>query len=152
MNSSGRKIKMPQLLDPANWRRNSAGTVTIEHDASEQAIRFTTRFPAGANRWSYPEYTLQLPQESLAGALGVAFEAKVSKPAAVQQMLLMAVPQAGKDVYLKTDQPAGEYKEHFIAFPSDLDTGKIVKLRLGVNALEDEIAVSVRNVRIFYRR
>ena len=152
MNSSGRKIKMPQLLDPANWRRNSAGTVTIEHDASEQAIRFTTRFPAGANRWSYPEYTLQLPQESLAGALGVAFEAKVSKPAAVQQMLLMAVPQAGKDVYLKTDRPAGEYKEHFIAFPSDLDTGKIVKLRLGVNALEDEIAVSVRNVRIFYRR
>lgn len=152
MNSSGRKIEMPQLLDPANWRRNSAGTVTIEHDASEQAIRFTTRFPAGANRWSYPEYTLQLPQESLAGALGVAFEAKVSKPAAVQQMLLMAVPQAGKDVYLKTDRPAGEYKEHFIAFPSDLDTGKIVKLRLGVNALEDEIAVSVRNVRIFYRR
>lgn len=152
MNSSGRKIEMPQLLDPANWRKNSAGTVTIEHDASEQAIRFTTRFPAGANRWSYPEYTLQLPQESLAGAFGIAFEAKVSKPAAVLQMLLMAVPQTGRDVYLKTDQPAGEYKEHFIAFPSDLDTGKIVKLRLGVNALEDEIAVSVRNIRIFYRR
>ena len=28
---------------------------------------------------------------------------------AVQQMLLMAVPQAGKDVYLQTARPAGEY-------------------------------------------
>ena len=67
-------------------------------------------------------------------------------------MLLMAVPEKGKDVYLKSDAPGGEFREHFIAFPPGLDAGGIRKLRLGVNALEDEISVSVRNIRIFYGR
>ena len=67
-------------------------------------------------------------------------------------MLLMAVPEKGKDVYLKSDAPDGEFREHFIAFPPGLDAGGIRKLRLGVNALEDEISVSVRNIRIFYGR
>ena len=152
MNSSGRKVEMPQMLDPENWRRNAAGTMEIRYDENDRAIRFETKFPTGANRWSYPEYTLQLPQESLEGAIGIGFEAKVSKPSAVLQMLLMAVPEKGKDVYLKSDAPGGEFREHFIAFPPGLDAGGIRKLRLGVNALEDEISVSVRNIRIFYGR
>lgn len=152
MNSSGRKVEMPQMLDPENWRRNAAGTMEIRYDENDRAIRFETKFPTGANRWSYPEYTLQLPQESLEGAIGIGFEAKVSKPSAVLQMLLMAVPEKGKDVYLKSDAPDGEFREHFIAFPPGLDAGGIRKLRLGVNALEDEISVSVRNIRIFYGR
>ena len=152
MNSSGRKVEMPQMLDPENWRRNAAGTMEIRYDENDRAIRFETKFPTGANRWSYPEYTLQLPQESLEGAIGIGFEAKVSKPSAVLQMLLMAVPEKGKDVYLKSDAPGGEFREHFIAFLPGLDAGGIRKLRLGVNALEDEISVSVRNIRIFYGR
>ncbi len=152
MSLSGRKQEMPQMLDPANWKKNSAGEMEIVYDENDQAITFTTDFPPGANRWSYPEYTLQLPQESLKGALGVELEVKVSNASAVMQMLLMAVPQTGKDVYLKAAPPRETFETRFIAFPPSLAPSQIIRLRLGVNALQDNITVSIRNIRVFYRR
>ncbi len=152
MSASGQQTEMPQMLDPANWRRNSSGKQDIGYDEAERAIYFTTLFPAGVDRWTYPEYILQLPQESLKGALGVSFEVKVSKASAVKQMLLMAVMNQGQDVYLKVDSPAEAWQERFVAIPPTLDPAKIVRLRLGVNSHENEVTLRVRNIRVFYGR
>ncbi len=150
MARSGQKLAMEQMLDPANWHKNASGETTFSYNAADRAIEFRTRFAKGADRWAYPEYTLQLPQESLKGALGIGFEVKVSQP--VMQMLLMAVRDKAKDLYLKVDPPTETFKECFVAFPPEPDPAKVVKLRLGVNAQTDDITVSVRNIRVFYRR
>ena len=153
MSAAGRKQEMPQMLDPANWRKNTSGTTKIDYDETGKSIVFTTHFSAAEkNRWTYPEYALQLPQESLRGALGVEFEVKVSRASDVMQMLLMAVPEKGKDVYLKVAPPGEKFETRFVPFPPSLDPAKIVRLRLGVNSHGEDITVSVRNIRIFYRR
>lgn len=153
MSAAGRKQEMPQMLDPANWRKNTSGTTKIDYDETGTSIVFTTHFPAAEkNRWTYPEYALQLPQESLRGALGMEFEVKVSRASDVMQMLLMAVPEKGKDVYLKVSPPGEKFETRFVPFPPSPDPAKIVRLRLGVNAHGEDITVSVRNIRIFYRR
>ncbi len=156
MIGAGRHMDMPQMLDPVNWRPNAAGKMKIVYDEPEQAIRFTTTFPSGADRWVYPEYLLQLPQESLQGAFGVEYEVKVSDAAAVQQMLLMAVEgqekEVGNAVYLKLPAPAGKWQKHFLQFPKEFSPEKTKQLRFGLNSKADEITYWVRNIRIIYKR
>ena len=112
----------------------------------------TTEYPAGVDRWTYPEYTLQLPQESLAGARIIAFEAKSSEPKGIRQMLLMLVLKNRKTLQLKVNVPDTEWEECRIQLPPDIDGGEIVKIRLGINSRRDRISYRIRNVRFFYAR
>ena len=150
----GRKAEMPQMVDPANWRKNASGTMGITYDAAEKAIAFQTKFPANVDRWTYPEYVLQLPQESLKGALGIGFEVKVSNASAVKQMLVMVVTgkqqEGGSCINLRVNNPSENWEERFVRFPVGLDLGKVEQLRIGINALADDVTVRIRDIRIFY--
>ena len=66
--SSSKQKPLSGSSNPASWRQNSSGTMKIAFDSGESAIRFDVRFAPHADRWVYPEYTLQLPQESLEGS------------------------------------------------------------------------------------
>lgn len=150
MAGSGRKLEITAMLDPVNWRKNASGEMQIAYDEMEEAIRFHTVFPAIEDRWSYPEYELQLPQESLKGALGIALEAKVSSPAAVRQMLVMAVPGEGeRDLYLRV-APDGEWEKLTVQFPAGFEPDRIRRLRIGVNSAAGEITVWLRKIRFVY--
>lgn len=84
------------MLKPENWRVNSSGDTEIFYDAAEKAIAFRTRFAPGTReRWSYPEFLLQLPHESQKDLLGIAFEVKVFRAADIGGMALMAVRSPG---------------------------------------------------------
>ncbi len=144
--------EMPQLLDPLSWRKNSSGELTVNYLDAEQAICFDTKFPANVDRWTYPEYELQLPQESLKGAQAIAFEAKSSNPAAIRQMLVMLVLKDKKTISVKTSIPGNEWKEVVVRIPPEVSTADIVKLRIGINSRKDEIAFCLRKIRIFYAR
>lgn len=150
--SESRPRDMPQLLDPIGWRKNSSGELTASYLDAERAISFATKFPANIDRWTYPEYELQLPQESLKGAQAIAFEAKSSDPAAIRQMLVMLVLKDKKTVSLKTPVPRGEWGEILVRIPPEISTGDIVKLRIGINSRRDEVTYCLRNMRIFYAR
>ncbi len=154
MSEQGRTVDMPQMVDPANWRKNAAGEMTITYDAADKAIAFRTLFKPEVDHWTYPEYVLQLPQESLKGALGIGFEVKVNKAAGVKQMLVMAVKgklkEAGESIYLAVNKPGEQWEERFTQFPDGFDAGAVEQLRIGVNAQVDDITVSIRNVRIYY--
>lgn len=154
MADSGRKVEMPQMVDPVNWRKNASGTMTIGYDAAEKAISFRTQFPPNVDRWTYPEYVLQLPQESLKGALGIGFEVKVSKASAVKQMLVMAVAgkqkEGGSSVNLQVTPPAEQWEKRFVQFPAGFDPAKVEQLRIGINPLEDDVTVQLRDIRIIY--
>lgn len=156
MAESGKKVEMPQMLDPANWHKNSSGQMEIAFDKTESAIRFQTHFPPGVDRWVYPEYILQLPQESLKGAAGIGFEVKVSNAPAVKQMLVMAVydnkKDDGKTVFLSMPNPKSDWQERMVQFPASPEPGSIYKLRFGLNSDTDDITYLIRNVRIYYTR
>ena len=142
------------MVDPANWRKNASGTMTITYDAAEKAISFQTKFPPNVDCWTYPEYVLQLPQESLKGALGIGFEVKVSKASAVKQMLVMAVAgkqqEGGSSVNLRVNNPTEQWEERFVQFPAGFDPAKVEQFRLGINSHADDVTIWVRDIRIIY--
>ena len=150
-----RKVDLVGMSDPVNFRHNSSGRQTITYDPEAQGLKFHTLFPPNVDRWVYPEYMLQLPQESLKDALGIAFEVKVSAPEQVKQMLLMTVlgkeKEHGESINLNVVAPTAQWEERIVQFPDSLDPDRIRQLRLGLNSLVDDITYWVRNVRILYR-
>ncbi|MBS1369467.1 MAG: hypothetical protein HPZ91_05860 [Lentisphaeria bacterium] len=154
MRQQSRKEELPGMMDPVNWRRNSSGKMTISFDKAENALRFRTEFPDGVDRWTYPEYVLQLPQESLKGAIGMSFEVKALPAAKVKQMLVMAVmgeqKEGGESVNLAVAAPAEKWEERFVQFSGGLDPDRIRQLRIGLNSNTDDITYLIRNVKILY--
>ena len=155
--TSARQLKIPRMLKPENWRVNSSGKTEIFYDTANQAIAFRTRFAPGTqDRWSYPEFLLQLPRESQTELLGVAFEVKVSRAADIRQMALMAVRSREKEnghyVTLRIPVPGENWQERFVCYLTPhLNPEKIQQLRIGVNALSDDITVYLRNIRFIYK-
>ena len=43
----GRLSGLPEMENPASWRKNSAGELTIRRDETDRSIEFRTRFPVG---------------------------------------------------------------------------------------------------------
>lgn len=153
MKDSGLCVEMRQMLDPANWRKNASGQMDISYDGSEQAIRFGTKFPPSVDRWVYPEYTLQLPQESLKGAIGLEFEMKVSDKNAVSQMLVMPVSKDSDRIHIAPPEAIGsEWQKNFFQFPDGVPPENFVALRIGLNSKSDDITYWVRNIKIYYAR
>lgn len=152
-----RKVALPDTNDPSNWRQNSSGKMTITYDHAEKGIRFRTQFPAGVDRWTYPEYILQLPQESLRGAIGLSFEVKALPADKVKQMLVMAVMgtqrEKGETVHLPVAKPSEKWEERFVTFSEgQLDPDRIRQLRIGINSNADDITYLIRNVKVLYAR
>ncbi len=156
--SVGNVLKMPRMIQPENWRKNSAGDMTIFHDPAEKSIVFHTRFAPGTkDRWSYPEFLLQLPQESQENVLGIAFEVKVSDAANVQQMAMMAVKgiqkETGEYSIFKIASPNEKWESRFIPYLiPHLKPKSVRQIRIGINALSDDITISLRNIRFIYYR
>lgn len=151
--AASRKVELPLIHDPVNWRKNASGRMEITYDAAEQALCFRTVFPPEEEGlWVYPEYVLQLPQESLAGAVGIGFEMKVSKAGAVAQTIVMAVRDNEPDAYLRIPAPTEQWEERFAQFPADVDPGKVKLLRFGMNPRIRDITYWIRNIRVYYAR
>lgn len=151
-----RKVVMPDMEDPGSWRVNSSGAMTITFDHKEKALRFQAKFSPGVDCWVYPEYLLQLPQESLKGALGLSFEVKAHPAAQVKQMLVMAVmgtqKEEGESVYLSVPNPTEQWEERFVLFANQFDPDKVQQLRIGVNTNAAEITYLIRNIKVLYAR
>ncbi|WP_294478410.1 hypothetical protein [uncultured Victivallis sp.] len=151
-----RRVELSGALRPENWRKNASGEMEISFDQAEKAIRFSARFaPTVNDRWFYPEYVLHLPEESLAGAIGISFETKAVPPYDIRQMLVMAVPGTEKEVgtayFLKAASPGAEWETRTVSFGQhDFDPASIRMLRFGLNTTRREIDLLVRNVRILY--
>ncbi len=154
MGKHARGVEMPQMLDPANWRKNSAGSMVLNYDSTDESLHFRTRFKPEVDHWTYPEYVLQLPQESLKGALGIRFEVKTSSAAGVRQMLTMLVlgkqTEGGEAIHLRMNNPSEEWEERVVQIPTGIDSGKVEQIRIGLNALIDDITFSIRNVQVIY--
>lgn len=153
--ATGRQELLPGSSDPGNWRKNTSGKMEIKYDSAEAAVRFDVNFPPGVDCWVYPEYNLQLPQESLRGSFGLVFEIKVSEPEKIRQMLVMGVEGpvkiSGKPYYLPVKKPSANWEERVVRFDHPgLDPAKLKALRFGFNLNTDRMTYLIRNVRILY--
>ena len=151
-----RSRDLPGMLVASNWRENSSGKMDITFDEKAKAIRFTTRFaPTVNDRWSYPEYILHLPDETLAKAIGLSFEAKAIPPYGIRQMLVMAVPGVEKEVgtayFLKAANPGAEWETRTVSFGQhQFDPADIRMLRFGLNTTQQKTTFLIRNIKVLY--
>ncbi len=148
----GRVIGWKAMEDPAKWRKNSAGELTIRRDGD--ALEFRTNFPVNADRWSYPEFLV--PPGFLKDAFAIGFEVKITPADQIRQMLLMAVCSDAKErgpyISIKIPAPTDEWEYRSVFLPSHPRPEAIRMLRLGVNAFSQEVGVKIRNVKVFYSR
>ena len=129
--------------------------MAISFDPAEQAVCFHTKFPRNVDRWVYPEYTLQLPQESLHGAYALTFEVKTT-PDAIKQMLVMSVGHTGekqeKAVHHPVLRPSEHWEKRTIYFDKQSEPLEIIRLRIGLNSMSDEITYRIRNIQVVYQQ
>lgn len=151
--ASGRKKSVPQIYDPGKWKGNASGRMEICYDKEEQALRFRTVFPQDAESlWVYPEYALQLPQESLDGAIGIGFEMKSSKADPTSPTIVRAGLEKKPDAYLRIPPPTEEWEERFAPFPVGLDLSKVITLKIGMSPHVYDITYWIRNIHLYYSR
>ncbi len=149
----GVELEIP--TDPARWRSNAGGAMTIGYDRAERAVEFKVRFEPQDGRWIYPELPLELPRESLAGAAGISYEicAVADKPG-YDLSYLMAVTEdeAGRknDVHLRTEPPAEKWGTRFVPLDG-VALERVRTLRIGFNPKGAEVTYWIRNVKIVRR-
>lgn len=154
MLAEGRKDDMPTMVDPANWRAYSSGKMQISYDWKEQALKCQVEFPPNVPKWVYPEYDLQLPQESLAHAKAIEFEVRHTfrsvSPAEVQ--VVIEKDNKRDAVWLSYPPPAvNQWERRTVLFDSKkFDPADIVIVRIGMAPFVEKGVYWIRNVRIIY--
>ena len=139
--------------DPSRWERNSsADGETVSWDGQEGALRIDSEWKAIGDHWTYPVLGLELPAESLEGAVVVSFEAKSAQDKVENDFKtskFMLVDEDGtSDVYIDYAPPGTEWEPRFVDIPAGLDLGKVRKIRLGANPLGNRSTIWFRNVEI----
>ena len=144
-----RDVPMPAMLEPDNWSHNSSGSMTIAAVPEEKAVKFTVEFPDGVDRWAFPAYKLQLPQESLAGAAGIAFEIRQLTSGRIKYSRV----NARWDDHFTGEgfaRPEADWQERRVLFHSGFELERIKELEIGFNPAEKNFSWMIRNIRVFY--
>ncbi|MBR7104445.1 MAG: hypothetical protein IKC65_05845 [Lentisphaeria bacterium] len=150
-----REAAFPGLMDPRAWNvKNTAGVMTCTLDPKERALVFTVKFKPGEARWTAPEYLLQLPQESLAGALGFTYECRTDDPEGIFVNGVQLADKERKYVSLRVPPYKQKWEKRTVWF----DSQSIVKpadacyLRFGLNTVEkcSKITYRVRRIKLLY--
>lgn len=139
------------------WRKNSSGDMTISYDSAEKALKVNVKFEKAKDWWAYPEFVLNLPSESLAGASAVSFEIKAVqkdnfKDYAYNYLMIVSenVKETGKAVNLPYNHPTQDWQTMFVSLENTgIKPEDIKMLRLGMNPKKEEVTWWVRNIKIY---
>lgn len=151
MATSGFQEPLPWTRDPKMWSGSFIRQTGFSE--KEQAVTLDISFPKGKHPWAYPEYLLQLPQESLKGAYGISFELKSDTDIG---MCLFITPmntpgRPGRIVeYTMSPPEKDRWKEHIVVF--NQEPGEITGLRLGMTPKSaSSFRLSIRNIKVLYK-
>jgi len=150
----GETRPLPWTAQAGYWRANSSGKMDITQDEAEKAVKFHTVFPTKCDSWIYPEYVLQLPQDSLAGSYALAFEVKcapenVGKFAMLLMLVAANVHEVGPSVWLPVKPATDQWEERIVPL-ENIDPATIKLLRIGANCMQPDFTYWLRNIRILY--
>ena len=139
--------------DPKAWKRNtSAQEYSVQWDEKEQAIRFDVTWTDPlTDRWFYPVYTLNKPEESLKGACMVEFEVKTAQDKVEndfkRQHLMLLYEDSSRDArFLDYPAPVGSWERRYVELGEGADLGTVKAFRLGVNPKGQQMTYWVRNI------
>ncbi len=142
---------IPWAADPKLWK--GPFVKHTEFDEAEKAVAIDIAFPPKTHPWTYPEYKLQLPQESLKGAYGIAFEMKSSADINMCLFITLMNTPGRPDRYTElnmTPPKKDVWEEHVLIFTQD--PGEITTLRFGMTPKSGaDYRLMIRNVRALYR-
>jgi len=134
--------------NPERWRKNAAGNMDIAFDSQENAMWYRTVFNTG-DHWTYPEYILKLPKESLEDAAAIRFEWKANAICSGQANLMLVEgveKENGKTHTIRAIPPDSDWRTQTILLPANLKGIRMI--RLGANPKQDDFAFWVKNLEI----
>lgn len=143
------------FANPERWDRNSAAELTVAGDEKEKTLHFSVDFSKVKDHWVYPGYTFN-PEESLKGAVGIAFDIKARQSGDfnVQRFTTVAVMvnfgNSREYEFTRFPAPAEEWSSRKVAFPPTWDMEKVSRIRIGMNPYSPKLEYSLRNIRILY--
>ena len=147
----GRFLPLSAAGRADGWRAHSSGKLQIKEIPEEKAVRFTVDYPAGVDRWVFPQYQLQLPRESLKNAAGVVFEIRLAEPGMGYIPSRVNVRGTGDAQGVRTARGFNEqWKTEVLAFPEFFDRDNARLLEIGFNPARNHFSYLIRNVRLFY--
>ena len=151
MLNKARYLELPFTGTAAYWKGHTSGKLRIEDVKEENAVRFSVDFPENVDRWVYPQYKLQLPQESLQGAAGIAFDVRVE--ADDMKTKFTGVNLRGTYNGLHSagfKVPTSRWETRNVIFSKNFDLANTTLLEIGFNPLPQHFSYLIRNVRILY--
>lgn len=137
--------------DPGSWKPVSSGRLVISAVPEEKAVKFDVEYLKKVDQWVYPVYVLQLPQESLRGAFGIAFEIKTDgKPPRKSVLMLEGKGSDGRkrSHWIAYDPPGNKWSERVVVLSGFDDLADIKELKIGMNPVEKRKTFYLRNIRI----
>jgi len=161
LNYTGLRAETFAFMDPKRWRHNSSGTSTFRFDEAEQAVKVSTVFAekadgARADYWVFPEYVLDLPKESLVGAVAVSLDLKFvqgSGSTRVTSPLVMFAYQdaneKGKYDSVTYGSPTGEWQKFTVPIDGTR-TDQYKMIRIGMCPTAPQIDYWMRNITLHY--
>ena len=133
-----------------NWRVNAGGKMTIRSIPEEGAVGFHTRFSTPG--WAYPEYFLNLPEESLQDVIAISFEIRAKKfsDRRYPYSKVLFVHDRSKNDFSQVNYPppTPEWSSRMVIVPESVRMRPIYRLRIGLGTAENEMDFQLRNIRL----
>lgn len=147
------------LNSPNSWRPHCAGkNMTVSMDKKENAIHFHVDFSnvKDESHWVNPEYSLNLPNESLRNSVGISFDIKTRQSNGSFRFqyasFQVVFEHAGDYITFSYPKPSlPEWEHRIFLWPNTLDTGKIRGIRIGLGPTSDILDYWLRNIKIHYK-
>ena len=145
---------------PESWKKNTtASGYSVVWDEAEKALRFDLSWDRqGVDKWFYPTYSLNLPDEDLADAQFIQFEVKSvqDKPEndfACQYLMLVYEDRSKPDLFLPYPAPLSEWEPRRIELSTELpgssqNRPKVKAIRLGANPRGMKCTFWIRNIQL----
>ncbi|MBS1369435.1 MAG: hypothetical protein HPZ91_05700 [Lentisphaeria bacterium] len=127
--------------DPANWKHNSSGEMSIIRDEKEQALRVDVSFRT-RDRWVYPR--LAVPPE-FRNATAVRFEIKTPDGSEKETSLCWLRKAGRAGIRVNYSPSLGEWMENTVRIPAD--DSPLEAVEIGMNPHADKRTYWIRNIR-----
>ena len=145
------------------WKNTTASGYSVVWDEAEKALRFDLSWDKqGVDKWFYPTYTLELPDEDLTKAQFIQFEVKSvqDKPEndfACQYLMLVYEDKSKPDLFMPYQAPLSDWEPRRIELSTELTDmsqkrPKVKAIRLGANPKGMKCTFWVRNIQLLKRQ
>jgi len=154
----GAVAKRLDAENPARWRANSSGEMSLSYDEAEKALKVQTDFSKTTKDfWAYPELLLKTPEESLGGALAVSFEIKAKQgngsPFFQHSNFMLAYDttmEKGKYDAFNFAEPTTAWERRTVYLSPEL-AAKASMIKIGMGPADEKLDFWIRDLKVLFK-